>query len=77
VTRTRFTKGGTLSANRTAQHRMILGKIGPMPRLALTALHDYGLDDEEIARYLGMTCSSLRRLERTLGIAPDTPRRRD
>jgi hypothetical protein len=74
VIRQRATTGGLVSATRIEQHRIILTKIGPMPRRALAALHEYGLDDEEIARYLGLTCSSLRRLERTLGVGPDTLR---
>ena len=77
VTRTRFTTGGRVSATRITQHRIILEKIGPMPRRALVALHDYGLEDAEIARYLGLTCSSLRRLERTLGLVPDSRQRHD
>lgn len=77
VTRTRFTTGGRLSATQIEQHRMILRKIGPMPRRALAALHEYGLEDEEIARYLGMTCASLRRLERTLGLSHGVPPGRD
>ena len=77
MTGTRFTTGGRVTATGIEQHRIILTKIGPMPRRALAALHDYGLEDEEIARYLGMTCASLRRLERTLGLAPGPPRRRD
>jgi hypothetical protein len=44
-----------------------------MPRRALAALHDYGLDDDEIARYLGLSCASVRRLCRTLGVETDAP----
>jgi hypothetical protein len=70
--------GRTITGSGQTHHAYILRKIGPMPRRALTALQDYGLDDDEIARYLGLSCASLGRLRRTLGVRragppPDEP----
>jgi hypothetical protein len=59
---------GNRSASSIAAHQTIVRKLGPMPRRSLAALQDYGLDDADIARYLGLTCASVRRLCRTLGV---------
>ena len=68
-----YKAAGGISATRIAQHQTILRKVGPMPRRSLAALQDYGLDDADIARYLGLTCASVRRLCRTLGVDTDDP----
>jgi len=44
--------------------RHIREKLGHDPGAALYAMRDYGLNDREIARYYGITPSTLRRLER-------------
>ncbi|TCO73034.1 antitoxin Xre-like helix-turn-helix domain-containing protein [Rhodovulum euryhalinum] len=50
-------------------HELILGKLGPMPDAALRAMAGYGLSDQEMARYFGVTPSSLRRLKRSLNVS--------
>ncbi|MGC9418462.1 MAG: hypothetical protein ACP5EN_05750 [Rhodovulum sp.] len=49
-------------------HRLIRGKLGPVPDASLRAMAGYGLSDHEMARYFGVTPSSLRRLKRSLNI---------
>ncbi|TCP42439.1 antitoxin Xre-like helix-turn-helix domain-containing protein [Rhodovulum marinum] len=49
-------------------HRLIRGKLGPVPDAALRAMAGYGLSDHEMARYFGVTPSSLRRIKRSLNI---------
>ncbi|MGI1664006.1 hypothetical protein ACRDNQ_17340 [Palleronia sp. KMU-117] len=61
------TARGNVTNATHAHHAYILQRIGPMPRRTLAALEDYGLDDVEIARYLGLSGASLGRLRRTLG----------
>ena len=73
MTRKPYKSVAGISETRVAQHQTILRKVGPMPRRSLAALHDYGLDDADIARYLGLTCASVRRLCRTLGVDHDKP----
>ncbi|HDR29805.1 hypothetical protein [Rhodovulum sp.] len=54
-------------------HALILGKLGPMPDATLRAMTGYGLSDQEMARYFGMTPSSLRRLKRSLNVNRPRP----
>ena len=46
----------------------VLTKLGPMPRHSLAAMVDYGLNDQEIARYYSMTSSAITRLRIAYGI---------
>lgn len=56
-------KSARITATALRQHRLILRKLGPTPARALAAMKDYGLTDTEIARYYGVTPSTLRRIE--------------
>jgi hypothetical protein len=47
-------------------HRKIINKFGPLPGDALRAMAGYGMNDGEIARYYGVTRSTVKRLRRTL-----------
>lgn len=49
-------------------HKLIRGKLGPMPDAALRAMVGYGLNEREIGRYFGVTPSSVRRLTRSLKV---------
>lgn len=49
-------------------HDLIRAKLGPMPDAALRAMAGYGLSEQEVARYFGVTPSSLRRLKRSLNV---------
>lgn len=51
-----------------AGYRLLNRKLGPMPAASLRAMRDYGLGDEEIARYYGMTPASVARCRRLLSI---------
>lgn len=44
----------------------LMDKFGPMPGEALVAMRGYGLDDDDIGRYYGVSASSVRRLRRVL-----------
>ena len=48
------------------QHSKILNKFGPLPGEALCAMAGYGMNDSEIARYYGVTKSTVKRLRRAL-----------
>jgi len=50
-------------------HAKILNKFGALPGEALRAMSDYGMNDTEIARYFGVTQSTVKRLRRTLPVA--------
>ena len=50
-------------------HAKILNKFGPLPGEALRAMSGYGMNDTEIARYFGVTRSTVKRLRRTLPVA--------
>jgi hypothetical protein len=52
---------------------LIVRKLGTAPDLALQALVGYGLDEDDIARYLGMTPSTVRRLQRVLATTSAKP----
>jgi hypothetical protein len=39
--------------------RRILEVFGPMPREALIAMGDYGMDDAEISRYFNVTADTI------------------
>jgi hypothetical protein len=54
---------------------LIVTKLGAAPGLALQALVGYGLGEDDIARYLGMTPSSVRRLQRVLDPPSAKPHR--
>ncbi|MEZ5911012.1 MAG: hypothetical protein R3D84_01325 [Paracoccaceae bacterium] len=48
------------------RHSGPLDRLGPMPREALKALQAYGMDDDDIGRYYGVSAASVRRLKRVL-----------
>lgn len=54
------------------QHRVVTEKLGPVPAESLRAMTDYGLTNREIARYFGLTVSSVSRLRRVLRVADTT-----
>ncbi|GAA0285013.1 antitoxin Xre-like helix-turn-helix domain-containing protein [Rhodovulum strictum] len=68
---TKTSKTGTRPMCRACldDHELILGKLGPVPGEALRAMSGYGLSDQEMARYFGVTPSSLRRLKRSLNVS--------
>lgn len=49
-------------------HHFIRRKLGPLPRLSLCAMIDYGLDDQELGHYFHVTASSVRRLRTVLAL---------
>jgi chemotaxis regulatin CheY-phosphate phosphatase CheZ len=59
-----------LSAKTSSQHRLILEKLGRLPKMSLEAMKDYGLSDEEIGHYFHVTPSSVRRLRRVFERTP-------
>ena len=54
------------------QHRIVTKKLGPVPADSLQAMTDYGLTNREIARYFGLSVSSVSRLKRVLHVADTT-----
>lgn len=44
--------------------------LGPMPRKALGAMVDYGLNDLEIARYFNLDSDTIRGLRHAFGLPP-------
>ena len=58
------------------KHRRIFDKLGPEPDQSLRSMTGYGLSDEEIAKYYGITCASVRRLKGVLAVK-DYTRTRD
>ncbi|WP_439150238.1 hypothetical protein [Sulfitobacter sp.] len=56
-----------LSLRHAATLNKIAEKLGPMPREALQAMTDYGLNDVEIARYYGIDADAISRLRRIFG----------
>lgn len=68
----RATKGTWIEGS--GKRALIVSKLGRVPDLALRALDDYGLTDQDIGRYFAVTPSSVRRLRRALGcpcVSPD------
>ena len=71
--------GQTVRATRPAgsegskERVLIVSKLGRVPDLALQALDDYGLTDQDIGRYFSVTPSSVRRLRRALGTKGPAP----
>ena len=49
-------------------HARIIEKLGPLPGESLRAMTGYGMNDREIARYYGLTKSTVKRLRRTLPV---------
>ena len=49
-------------------HVRIIEKLGPCPGEALSAMAGYGMSDHEIARYYGLTRSTVKRLRRILPV---------
>lgn len=70
------TKAGTPKPKAQEKHRRILEKLGPEPHQSLRAMTDYGLSDEEIAKYYGISYASVRRLKSVLAVE-DQARSRD
>ena len=62
-------KSSAISENARTQHRLILEKLGPMPQASLAAMAGYGLSEQEIGHYFGITPCSITRLKRVLHIA--------
>lgn len=60
---------GAISEKVRTQHRLILDKLGPMPQASLSAMSGYGLSEQEIGHYFGITPCSITRLKRALHIA--------
>lgn len=58
----------TLPTDRSNGRRCISEKLGDDPSGMLHAMREYGLTDREVARYYGITPSSVRRLEHYFGI---------
>jgi hypothetical protein len=54
---------------------LIVTKLGAAPDLAFHALVGYGLGEDDIARYLGVTPSSVRRLQRVFATSSIKPQR--
>jgi hypothetical protein len=50
------------------EHRLILEKLGRLPKLSLQAMDGYGLSDEDIGQYFQVSPSSIRRLRRALDV---------
>lgn len=50
------------------RHDRIIEKLGPCPGDALSAMAGYGMNDREIARYYGLTRSTVKRLRRILPV---------
>jgi hypothetical protein len=50
------------------RHDRIIKKLGPFPGDALSAMAGYGMNDQEIARYYGVTKSTVKRLRRILPV---------
>ncbi|WP_306152702.1 helix-turn-helix domain-containing protein [Roseovarius sp. MMSF_3281] len=50
------------------RHVRITEKLGPCPGEALRAMAAYGMNDREIARYYGLTRSTVKRLRRALPV---------
>ena len=50
------------------KHRRVLEKLGPEPDQSLRAMTGYGLSDEEIAKYYGISYASVRRLKSVLAV---------
>ncbi|SIO05031.1 hypothetical protein SAMN05444722_0238 [Rhodovulum sp. ES.010] len=49
--------------------KLIRGKLGPAPGATLQAMSGYGLSESDLARYFGVTPSSIRRLKRSLNVS--------
>jgi hypothetical protein len=61
-------KAGTPKPEAQEIHRRICDKLGPEPDQSLRAMTGYGLSDEEIAKYYGISYASLRRLKSVLAV---------
>lgn len=61
-------KTGNPEPKAREQHRRILERLGPEPDNSLRSMTGYGLSDEEIARYYGITSASVRRLKCVLAV---------
>lgn len=55
------------------RQELIMSKLGPMPDASLRAMTEYGLSDQEIGTYFGLTPSTIRRLRRTLAALGSQP----
>lgn len=53
------------------RHARITEKLGLCPAESLHAMAGYGMSDHEIARYFGLTKSTVKRLRRTLPLHPE------
>ncbi len=53
-----------LSKSTSVQHRLILKKLGHLPKRSLEAMGDNGLSDDDIGRYFQITPALVRRLRR-------------